>query len=258
MARLWRTAEILATLQSTTHSEFEIARGYRQCLEMMFSSRLQIVDQNLLQRRQLKVSMAGRQHIDRAIDAGRGAILWICPTACSDLIAKMGIAQAGFSVAHLSRPQHGFSNSKFGMAMLNRVRTRVEDRFLRERVPIDDQTGKQAVLALRRIIKSNSIVTITVGAQTKAPQHVALAGGTIPISAGPARLAGITGAPLLPVFAVRTGDSKYEVRVEAPINAGERDMVSTLQCYADFLSSYVNRYPYQCREIIQFSAAKQP
>jgi lauroyl/myristoyl acyltransferase len=245
---------MLAQLQSDNGPKSTSDGGYRRCLEMTFESRLQIVDQNLLKRWQPKIPVAGMRHINAALDSGRGAILWISPFAFSDLVVKMGLAQAGYGVSHLSRPEHGFSESAFGMAVLNRLRTRVEDRYLQDRVRIDANSEKRAMLSLRRIIKNNGIVGITVGSQTKNPHRLSLGHGELPIAIGAIRLALLAKAPLLPVFGVKTADMAYQVHVESPINADGGGTESTLRQYADVLQQYIDRYPYQYRGLGNFTA----
>ena len=121
-------------------------------------------------------------------------------------------------------------------------------------MPIDENTEKRAMLALRRIVKNNGIVSITVGSRTRTPQTVRFRHGELPISAGAVRLAEMTGAPLIPVFSVRTGKSLYEVHVEAPINVDDNDVDTTLRYYADALMKIIDQYPYQARGLLKFSA----
>jgi KDO2-lipid IV(A) lauroyltransferase len=66
---------------------------------------------------------------------------------------------------------------------------------------------------------------------------------------GPIRLAVLTGAPILPVFAARQGRRRYEVIVGAPIrmprSASEAELDSTAQRLADSLASFVRTRPTQ-------------
>lgn len=249
--RMANMASLLSLLQGG--GEAEEKYGYRQCLEMMFASRLQIVDQNLFSRAVPDIPVSGREHIDAALDAGRGVILWTTPSAFSDLIVKIGLARAGLSVVQLSRPEHGFSNSAFGISVLNRLRTRVEDRYLHGRVTIDSGKEKSAMLALNRIVRANGIVNITVGSKSKRPHELAFRHGTLMVASGPVRMAKITGAALIPVFGSMTDDMRYRVDVDPPIEVQGRSTDEAMQCYADLLGDYLRRYPYQCRGFGSFT-----
>ena len=83
-----------------------------------------------------QITVTGTEHLHVALAAGRGAVLWVAPFVFAPLVAKRGLHQAGFSVHHLSRPSHGFSSTRLGMAVLNPIRTRIEDRYLAERITI--------------------------------------------------------------------------------------------------------------------------
>ncbi|MDH3715737.1 MAG: hypothetical protein OET44_18020, partial [Gammaproteobacteria bacterium] len=126
--RIKQVAEIAEMLAGFDTSGVDAQAGYRQCLEMYFENRLHIVDQNLFNRWQPDIGLTGREHIDNALAAGRGAILWVSPFAFSDLIVKIALSQGGYDIDHLSRPEHGFSVTKAGIATLNRMRTSIEDR----------------------------------------------------------------------------------------------------------------------------------
>jgi lauroyl/myristoyl acyltransferase len=64
---------------------------------------------------------------------------------------------------------------------------------------------------------------------------------------GPIRLAVLTGAPILPVFAARQGRRRYEVIVGSPIrmprSASEAELDATAQRLADSLASFVRTRP---------------
>lgn len=82
------------------------------------------------------VHLNGTTHLRKALEGGHGAILWVTETAFSTLIVKMALHNAGYQAIQLSRPGHGFSASDFGVRFLNPLWTRVEDRFIAERLLI--------------------------------------------------------------------------------------------------------------------------
>ncbi len=68
-------------------------------------------------------------------------------------------------------------------------------------------------------------------------------------STGPAKIALKAGAPLLPVFAVRTAAGEFEVDIGRPFDVeeqpdGKSPHVAALQQYAETLEAYVLRFPH--------------
>ena len=244
-----RLAGRLAEIQG----DDDVDTGARQCIEMMLESRLHLVDQNLLGRQPLQVTVTGKAHLDAALQAGRGVVLWNMPTAFSDLMVKAGLSAEGYGITQLSRPEHGFSGTAFGVGVLNRVRTRVEDRALVERIEIDAGTERQAMIRLRRILKDNGIVNITLGPQSRSRHPLPLAHGALEVATGPVRLASAAGAALLPVFSGSLSPMSYEVIVEAPVNDGDAGLDAILGAYSMRLQGFMRRYPWQARGLAGFS-----
>lgn len=153
----------------------------------------------------------------RALEAeGRGAILWVANFRSAGLTAKMALGRKGFAVAHLSRPEHGFSNTEWGIRYLNAIARRAEDRYLAERVPVDAGLEVTALTRLRKIVKAGGIVSITAGAEGRKLTWTEVPGGWFPLATGAPALAHATGAPLVPVFAVPDG-AAFAVEIGPPI-----------------------------------------
>ena len=226
----------------------------RKVAQMYFETRMQITDQHLLRKWQPKIESNGTDRIDEALKMGKGVILWITPFTYSDLVSKMGLARAGIAVNHLSRPTHGFSKSAAGIATLNKLRTKIEDRYLENRVRIKRDEQQRAMLALRRILKKNGVVSITVGAETKRPQKVPLGKGQLEIATGAIRLSQITGAPILPVFTINTRQQDYIIDIEVPLTEPNNEIADVLIRYCSILEEYIARYPAQWSGIHDFSA----
>jgi KDO2-lipid IV(A) lauroyltransferase len=78
---------------------------------------------------------------------------------------------------------------------------------------------------------------------------VTLFGARGAIPEGPLRLAMLTGAPLVPIFAARTGHREYEVVAHAPIRlarrATEGELDTAAQALADAMQSFVREHPTQ-------------
>jgi hypothetical protein len=66
-----------------------------------------------------EIELYGLEHLEAARNKGHGAVLWIAHFAFNALAAKMVFSKAGFEVFQVSRPEHGFSKSRFGIRFIN-------------------------------------------------------------------------------------------------------------------------------------------
>jgi lauroyl/myristoyl acyltransferase len=108
-----------------------------------------------------------------------------------------------------------------------------------------------SALPLARHLREGGAVALQID---RSPSHqrardVALFGSRGRIPEGPLRLAALTGAPLLPIFAARTGHRRYVVHLEPPIRvpraASEAEMNAAAQSLASSLERFVRAQPTQ-------------
>ena len=193
------------------------------------------------------IRVAGWQHVEAAQACGKGLILWVGKTVYGDLVAKMAFHRAGLAVSHLSRASHGFSGTRFGVRVLNPIQTRVEDRYLRERVSLTAHGGRAALQILADRLAEGGAVSITVHRNAKRPVTALFLDGQVVLAPGAPVLARRTGATLLPVFAFRDPSDGLMLTVEAPLEVPDREdsaAVAVAQ-YAERLVPYVLKYPGQ-------------
>ena len=190
-----------------------------------------------------RLQLRGRKHLDEARARGAGAILWVAGFESSDLAVKMAFADAGYGVAHVSRPTHGFSTSRFGVRFLNPLKKRVEERYLRGRIVIEGESAVGALREAQRRLALNQIVSITVGNAAAVTFPAPLLGGTHAVATWPAGLALRTGAALLPVFSHREPSGARTVSIGEPLNAP--DVEATLRRFAAALEAAVLAHPDQ-------------
>lgn len=214
------------------------------------ASRLWGLREYVRPRRDPPVEVAGMSWLEDALAAGRGAILWVGRFTWASIITKIGLQQAGCAVTHLSRPTHGFGSSAFAVRRLNPVWTRIEERFLRERIVMEPGSETAALRALRRRLEANGVVSITVGDEGVRVVTVPFLGGTLRLASGPASLASASGAPLLPVFTMAVGAGSFRVEIEpaleGPMGETREDRErSVAEAYAARLEPWVMRYPGQ-------------
>jgi lauroyl/myristoyl acyltransferase len=200
------------------------------------------------------VRIAGFEHVHAALEAGRGAVLWVSHAFHGHLGAKVGFHRAGLKVVHLSTPAHGFSATKFGVRHLNRMQTRIEDRYIAERVLLPLQGQNAALQTLVKRLKSNRVVSITGQRGTGRTVDARFLDGTMSLAPGAPTLAQITGAKLLPVFAFRAADGVIDVTVEPEIVLdGARDaaIAAAVQSFATRSEPHVLRSPGQWLSWVQ-------
>lgn len=205
------------------------------------------------------VRIAGVEHATSALERNKGAVLWVAHGFHGHLGAKVALHSAGLRAVHLSTPAHGFSATRFGVRHLNRMQTRIEDRYIAERVllPVDSRDVRGQNAALQTLIKrlrDNRIVTITGQRGTGRTVAGKFLDGTLTLAPGAPTLAHLTGAALLPAFAFRAEDGRVELTIEPPIAiTGARDqaVADAVQEYATRSQPYVLRHPAQWLSWVQ-------
>jgi lauroyl/myristoyl acyltransferase len=202
-----------------------------------------------------KLVLSGSEHVDAALKDGRGAVLWVAHFCFNALATKIAFRQAGYPVSHMSRPEHGFSKSRFGIAVLNPLRVRSELRYLRGRIIIDRAKPSASVREASRRLAQNEIVSITAGAWEGARLvTVEMAGRALDLATGAPGLALMSGAALLPVITVRD-DASDEMRVivkprldTQPGGRSDEAIMAMSQAFAELVVPYVRAYPMQWRD----------
>jgi lauroyl/myristoyl acyltransferase len=200
-----------------------------------------------------KLALEGEEHLQRALEGGKGAVLWVSPTVFNSLPTKIALHARGYKVSHLSSPVHGYSETRFGVRHLNRVRCVPEDRYLEQRIVFDSAAPTTAMRRMIRALKAGEVVSI-VAANTEGFEMVEgpIFGGRLPVAVGAPRLAALTGAPLLPTFVMRDPNLGFRIAIEAPIpidakqTADQRTVAAATE-YLQRSERWVRRYPEQWR-----------
>jgi len=195
------------------------------------------------------IRLEGQEHIERALAAGKGAVLWIAPMASKDLITKMAFHQAGYPVSHLSRFDHGFSISLWGARLFNPLWTRIEERFLAERLVMSATIQVSPLRLLIKRLHDNRLVSMTANHEgRKYPHTLPFLSGTIRLAEGAPSLSVTTGAALLPVFTVRETDGTFVTKIEPALvsatgGSPAQEIDSLISQFVRLLESYTLRFP---------------
>jgi len=221
---------------SATASPRDIVRDW---LAFNYESRMQILRGYRPDRWCPEIELGGLEHLENGIRGGHGVVLWVANFAFSSQITKMALSRAGHAVCHLSRPTHGFSRSAFGIRALNPIQTRIEDRYLGERLTVTQQDGRKVWQMIQEKLGRNGVVSITVGDQAKRIARPRFLAGRIRLATGPAALACRTGAVLLPVFTLRLEPGRFSCRIGPPIEKMPEADDGT--CAERMVEEYVSR-----------------
>ncbi len=181
----------------------------------------------------------GEEHFHQAKAMGRGIII---------ATAHFGSFELGIAALkrHTSDIHVLFRKDPF--ANFEAVRSQTRRRLGVTEHSVDE--GLVTWMNLRQALQQEHVVLIQADrAEPGQPgQAVSFFDGHIRVPTGPARLAAITGAPILPVFCYRAHDGLVDVRIEPPIlvapDAGDGPQSAILQ-YVRLLEKQVRQYPEQ-------------
>jgi KDO2-lipid IV(A) lauroyltransferase len=132
------------------------------------------------------------------------------------------------------------------MSRFEQLRHRLHQNLGILETPIDD--GMASWLALREALQSDAVVMLQ-GDRVMPGQRgqaVPFFDGHLELPIGPAKLALMTGAPLIPVFAIRQGDGSVRVRLDEPIEVPDAGAVGpALEAVGRRIEAAVAEHPRQ-------------
>ncbi|MEX2648468.1 MAG: hypothetical protein WD673_05580 [Alphaproteobacteria bacterium] len=163
------------------------------------------------------IRVDGLDRLHDALSLGKGVILYVYPTAFYTIVGKKALAATGVRVVHLSRPGHGLSGTPFGIRYLNPLLTRIEDRYVGQRLVLDESAAGRGLRPLLKALAQNRVTTITANAEGRT-HGVAFLGGTLRLARGAASISLSSGATLVPMMVSREAHGRYLVSIEAPLN----------------------------------------
>lgn len=216
--------------------------------------RMQILRKNAPWDWQPDIDLEGTAYLEDALQAGRGVVLWMSHFVYCGFMAKIALYNAGYDVTHLSRPEHGFSKTKFGISVLNPLRCRVEDPYLHARIVINKSTMHATMRRMIDALKDNGTVSITAGAwEGRQIVSAPMFAGHLRLATGAPGLAWSAGAPLLPVHGFRAEEGqRFQVVIDKPLDidrslAKRAFVQSAALQYVDRVKPFVGKYPGQWR-----------
>ena len=190
------------------------------------------------------IELRGREHIDKALKAGRGVILWVSPSSYAELVVKKALFEADIPLVNLRGYVHPYSGSRWGRRFLNPIRTSVEDRYLASTVVLYPNREAVALRELQLWLRKNAVVSIFAIAAADKPLEVPCLSGTLRLAMGGPTLARLSRAPLLPVYTCSSETGGFQVTIGEPIQReGVSSPVEMAQAFADQTAVEVAQCP---------------
>ncbi len=183
----------------------------------------------------------GEPHLEDALGDGRGVLLATAHTAGWETVGPL-----------LSR-DHALRLMIAAEAEGDRAAREIQDGARKAHGLLVAHVGDDplSALPLARHLRAGGAVALQIDRvpRSQRARAVAMFGAPARVPEGPLRLAMVTGAPVVPVFAARTGHRRYEVVVHAPIRvartAGDAELDAAAQVLADAMQHFVVAHPTQ-------------
>ena len=247
-----KRTEVARNLRLVLGNELSPAAAQQVTREWFRLASCETVDVKRLRRRarplRRLVEIRGREHLEAALAAGKGAIL------CT---GHFGSHASGFSVLHAS----GFPVTTIGRwwykyeAGLSSAERRLWELYLRpvrrhrQRPNIEPWPGRPEVAALAAAaLRANEVVTISIDAppldsDRARAVEVPFLGRRAGLLPGAVALAQVTGAPLLMGFVYRAADYRHQVlEISAPVPVEGETATAFGRCAAE-VSAAIRRSP---------------
>jgi lauroyl/myristoyl acyltransferase len=186
----------------------------------------------------LKLDVEGTEHVETALKGGKGAVVWIADFVFGSEGGREAFYKIGRPLSHMSRPEHGFSDSTFGVNVLNRVRLWAENRFLHERIIYRREAPSIALGRMKARLAENGLVSILACAyEGRNLVEADFLKGKARLAGGGPGLAASSGCPVLPVYIVpNPAPPHFKAIIGAPLDlAGASREDAVLAATKDFL-----------------------
>ena len=185
-----------------------------------------------------RITVTGREHADRALADGHGAILALPHMGSWDFAGGLA-SMLGYRILAVAETFPGSLNDAV-------VETRSAHGL--DIVPL----GRSAVRAISRALDRNELVALLCDLPHGPGVTVSFFGRRAMVPSGPAAIACRHGVPLLPTYCRRSGPGSYHVHVDSPIHppapdecAGREGTQALMQMVVERFEGFIRAYPDQ-------------
>ncbi|MFA5411547.1 MAG: lysophospholipid acyltransferase family protein [Candidatus Omnitrophota bacterium] len=216
----------------------QIAKDCFACIAKAGIELLFLMDRPALLRK--RVTMLGRENLDRALAKGKGVILVSAHLGNFPLL--MGkLCLEGYRAAGIMRPMRDTRTEKFFSAKRDKFKLKT----------IYSQPRKACVEETIKALRNNEVVFIPLDQNFgTAGVFVDFFGRKAATATGPVVLAKRTQAVILPCFIVRQKDNTHKLIFEPALDLKEGEtpqetLLINIQRLTEIIESYIRRYPEQ-------------
>ena len=152
------------------------------------------------------IRLEGLEGLEEALRRGRGAIVWCDQFTAQTIMGKQALCEAGIDGHQVSAAFHGFSQSKFGLKIVNPPLVKVENSFLKSRIVFERSDAYQVTIRIQKVLKENGVVlmTNTVYAGSTFAEAAMGERGWTHLASAPANFASRAGAALFHMATLET------------------------------------------------------
>ncbi|MCY6383472.1 hypothetical protein [Hoeflea prorocentri] len=143
------------------NDEEEVELLFRSHLRMTHRRRHMLMVDILAQRRNPKIDFSGADLLRDALKAGKGAIVWAFQFEYQALAGKRALREQGFEPLQVSVDSHGFSDTAFGNATINRLLRSAENKYLKQRVVFDRSHGASVMGKIISLLEQGELIILT-------------------------------------------------------------------------------------------------
>lgn len=156
-------------------------------------------------------TVVGREHYEQARSTRRGVIV---------ATAHLGSFEVGMAALRNMEPKVHVVFQRDAFSSFDQIRAQLHRRLDVVDAPVED--GPNVWIRLRDALQADEAVLIQADRVMPGQKGVAVPflGGHLEMPLGPVKLARISGAPILPVFAVRDPDRRIRLIIEPAIEVG--------------------------------------
>jgi lauroyl/myristoyl acyltransferase len=193
----------------------------------------------------------GFDRLQRALERGKGAILWESPFGSRERL-HLSLLSKQVSFTQVHGAEHGGSSSWLGQNLIRPLSRRFEGKIVPEIVDIQEGAYSYLRLIKTRLAENRVVCMPGLGPKGRRAIGLDFLARKEHFATGVTSLAMSTGAAFIPVYSFEERPGKWRTVFEEPVDLpgnGDRSsaQAAAIQLYAQTLESYVRLHPEQWR-----------